>query len=76
VPHFAFSCPTIAMSEFIAKNESQIGGVISGFDRLVFRGSLRSLVHERYGVALRGHSGFVVFTLPAPRVIITENQVL
>ena len=26
------------MNEFIAKYESQIGGVISGFDRLVFRG--------------------------------------
>ena len=35
------------MNEFIAKYESQIGGVISGFDRLVFRGNLRSLVHEQ-----------------------------
>ncbi len=35
------------MNEFISKYESQIGGVISGFDRLVFRGSLRSLVHDR-----------------------------
>jgi hypothetical protein len=35
------------MKEFISKYKSQIGGVISGFDRLVFRGSLRSLVHER-----------------------------
>jgi len=34
------------MNEFISKYESQIGGVISGFDRLVFRGNLRSLVHE------------------------------
>src|ERR1700680_2492555 len=36
-----------AMNEFISKYESQIGGVVSGFDRLVFRGNLRSLVHER-----------------------------
>src|ERR1700693_120427 len=35
------------MNEFISKYESQIGGVISGFDRLVFRGNLRSLVHEQ-----------------------------
>jgi hypothetical protein len=33
------------MNEFISKYESQIGGVVSGFDRLVFRGNLRSLVH-------------------------------
>ena len=35
------------MNEFIAKYENQISGAISGFDRLVFRGNLRSLVHER-----------------------------
>jgi hypothetical protein len=35
------------MNEFISKYESQIGGVISGLDRLVFRGNLRSLVHEQ-----------------------------
>ena len=34
------------MNEFISKYESQIEGVLSGFDRLVFRGNLRSLVHE------------------------------
>lgn len=31
------------MQKFIAKHESQIAGVLSGFDRLVFRGSLRKI---------------------------------
>jgi hypothetical protein len=33
------------MKEFIAKHRSEITGVLSGFDRLVFRGTLRSLAH-------------------------------
>ena len=33
------------MKQFIAKFESQIQGVLSGFDRVVFRGSLRRLTH-------------------------------
>src|SRR5277367_639954 len=32
-----------AMKEFIAKHEKEIAGVLSGFDRLVFRGTLRSI---------------------------------
>lgn len=35
------------MQEFIAKYESQIAGVLSGFDRLVFRGTLRKLAYVR-----------------------------
>src|SRR5688572_9406800 len=31
------------MREFIAKHRDQITGVLSGFDRLVFRGTLRSI---------------------------------
>ena len=31
------------MQKFIAKYQSQIAGVLNGFDRLVFRGSLRSI---------------------------------
>jgi hypothetical protein len=31
------------LQKFIAKYESQIAGVVSGFDRLVFRGSLRKI---------------------------------
>ena len=31
------------MKEFIAKHEKEITGVLSGFDRLVFRGTLRSI---------------------------------
>jgi len=34
-----------AMKQFIAKFESQMQGVLSGFDRVVFRGSLRRLTH-------------------------------
>jgi len=33
------------MQEFIAKHREEITGVLSGFDRLVFRGTLRSLAH-------------------------------
>jgi hypothetical protein len=33
------------MQEFIAKHRDEITGVLSGFDRLVFRGTLRSLSH-------------------------------
>ena len=35
------------MKQFIAKFESQIQGVLSGFDRVVFRGSLRRLTHPQ-----------------------------
>lgn len=35
------------MNEFIAKHEKDICGVLSGFDRLVFRGTLRSLASSR-----------------------------
>jgi hypothetical protein len=31
------------MHEFIAKHEDEIAGTLSGFDRLVFRGHLRSI---------------------------------
>ena len=33
------------MQQFIAKHQDQISGVLSGFDRLVFRGALRSIAH-------------------------------
>src|SRR6202011_4363018 len=32
-----------AMQEFIAKHQDKIAGTLSGFDRLVFRGHLRSI---------------------------------
>src|ERR1700730_17950834 len=34
-----------AMKEFIAKYRNEIAGVLSGFDRLIFRGTLRSLAY-------------------------------
>ena len=34
------------MLKFIAKHADQISGVLSGFDRLVFRGTLRSIAHS------------------------------
>lgn len=34
------------MDEFIAKHQDKIIGTLSGFDRLVFRGTLRSIAHE------------------------------
>jgi hypothetical protein len=36
-----------AMKQFIAKFESNIQGTLSGFDRVVFRGSLRRLTHSQ-----------------------------
>jgi len=35
------------MKEFIAKHEEEIAGVLSGFDRLVFRGTLRSISYAK-----------------------------
>ena len=35
------------MKQFIAKFEPQIQGTLSGFDRVVFRGSLRRLTHPQ-----------------------------
>jgi hypothetical protein len=35
------------MQEFIAKHQDKIAGTLSGFDRLVFRGHLRSIGHPR-----------------------------
>jgi len=34
------------MHEFIAKHQDKIMGTLSGFDRLVFRGTLRSIAHQ------------------------------
>jgi hypothetical protein len=34
------------MHEFIAKHQDKIAGTLSGFDRLVFRGTLRSIAYE------------------------------
>jgi hypothetical protein len=36
-----------AMQQFIAKFEKDIQGVMSGFDRVLFRGSLRRLTHSK-----------------------------
>ena len=35
------------MQEFIAKHQAKIAGTLSGFDRIVFRGHLRSLGHPQ-----------------------------
>ena len=35
------------MHEFIAKHQDQITGTLSGFDRLVFRGSLRGIAYDQ-----------------------------
>lgn len=35
------------MQEFIAKHQDKIAGTLSGFDRLVFRGHLRSINHPK-----------------------------
>src|SRR6202040_680179 len=41
-----------AMQQFIEKYKDQITGVLSGFDRLVFRGSLRRLHYGRWDAKL------------------------
>jgi hypothetical protein len=33
------------VEKFIANHQGQISGVLSGFDRLVFRGTLRSIAY-------------------------------
>jgi len=33
------------MDQFIARHREQIVGVLSGFDRVVFRGTLRSIAY-------------------------------
>lgn len=40
------------MHEFIAKHNEQIAGVLSGFDRMVFRGTLRRIA---YPFGLQGY---------------------
>ena len=40
------------MHQFIAKHQDQITGTLSGFDRLVFRGTLRSIAHAE---GMRGY---------------------
>ena len=35
------------MKQFIARFEKQIHGTLSGFDRVMFRGSLRRLTHPQ-----------------------------
>src|SRR5258708_8647586 len=46
-----------AMKEFIAKHKEEIAGVLSGFDRLVFRGTLRSISYPEGMMGyLSGHS--------------------
>ena len=34
------------MQEFIERHHDKIAGTLAGFDRLVFRGTLRSIVHD------------------------------
>jgi hypothetical protein len=41
------------MQQFIEKYREQINGALSGFDRLVFRGSLRRLNYGHYGPGLK-----------------------
>src|ERR1700716_3067021 len=36
-----------AVQKFIAKHQDDISGVLSGFDRLVLRGTLRSIAHTQ-----------------------------
>jgi hypothetical protein len=55
------------MKQFITKHEDLISGVLSGFDRLVFRGSVRTIAHlagmhlylSRVGVLLKDFMGHV-----------------
>ncbi len=35
------------MQEFIAKHKEEIAGVLSGFDWLIFRGTLRSISYPK-----------------------------
>ena len=53
------------LQQFIAKFQKDICGVMSGFDRVLFRGSLRRLTHSLTQVPLhaqvsRGSAGFAI----------------
>jgi len=53
------------MDQFIAKHREQIKGALSGFDRLVFRGTLRAI---RYAEGMKAYlirKGIWVGTLPS-----------
>jgi len=57
------------MEKFIARHRAVISSVLSGFDRLVFRGSLRALRHvgiygflQRTGVRLLDFGKFAEMT--------------
>ena len=41
------------MKQFIEKYKDQIQGAVSGFDRLVFRGTLRGLNYGRFDPSLK-----------------------
>jgi len=36
----------MSMNSFLCKFKSNIAGVLSGFDRLIFHGGIRSLIYE------------------------------
>src|SRR5208282_4182982 len=48
------------MNEFIAKFGDQITGILSGFDRLVLRGTLRAIVYAKGRGDYLGHNGVLL----------------
>ena len=48
------------MNEFIAKFGDQITGILSGFDRLVLRGTLRAIVYAKGMGDYLGHNGVLL----------------
>ena len=51
------------MNDFIAKYQDQLSGTLSGFDRLVFRGTL-------WKNQLTGMSGYLWLTAWEPRTLV------
>ena len=48
------------MLKFIGKHADHISGIVSGFDRLVFRGSLHSIAHKRRDEPVLGNNGILL----------------
>ena len=55
------------MQEFIAKYGDKIEGVLSGFDRLIFRGTLRKIAHEC------GMKGYLWFEGRKKQIIVRDG---
>jgi hypothetical protein len=55
------------MNEFISRYADHISGVLTGFDRLVFRGTLRNIAYAQGMDKCRTLNGVFIAAARAPR---------